>query len=167
MTPWINFFLLTGEAAATLVGLMFIAVTFGQKIMTKETAGIARDILSPTFFHFAHAFILASVAMIPSESVMPVTAASLVLATMRLIHVPKTIRQLKNAGQTGHIESSDWAFDVVVPAIIYGAFIVCGIATLIGAAWGMYGTTICILSMLILGILAAWDMLLWMATRIE
>jgi hypothetical protein len=47
-TAWQNFYLLVGTAAATLAGLMFIAVTFGSDLVTPETSAAARSFLDPT-----------------------------------------------------------------------------------------------------------------------
>jgi hypothetical protein len=37
MEKWNDFFFLCGSSAAGLTGLMFIAVTFGSKLVTKES----------------------------------------------------------------------------------------------------------------------------------
>jgi hypothetical protein len=39
--PWQTFYVLVGTAAATLVGLMFVAVTFGSSMIKPETSGTA------------------------------------------------------------------------------------------------------------------------------
>src|SRR5580692_9746483 len=63
---WQNFYLLVGTAAATLVGLMFVAVTFGSSLVTAETSPTARAFLDPTFTHFVQILFTACLVTIPS-----------------------------------------------------------------------------------------------------
>jgi len=164
---WSNFYILTGTAAATLIGLMFIALTFGAKLVTPETVGLTRWILSPIIYHFAHAFLLACLALVPDNAPLLVGAAAIITAVYRLIKIPILIKQLKKAEQDHHdIELSDWILDIVIPIILYAALTINGLALLNNLEWSQSGIAFSVVALLFLGFMSAWDMLIWMAMQI-
>src|SRR4051812_34857524 len=116
MELWSNFYLLIGTAAATLIGLMFIAITFGSKLIGQHTLVAARSILSPIIYHFTHAFILSCVALIPREGAFILSVVSLALGILRLVTLPGLAKQLSLTKKEGHeIELSDWVYGIVIP----------------------------------------------------
>jgi hypothetical protein len=50
---WHDFYTLTGSAAATLVGLMFVAVSISDGAFTRQHQMGIRAFLSPTVVHFS------------------------------------------------------------------------------------------------------------------
>jgi hypothetical protein len=49
---WDNFFMLAGTAAATLIGLLFVAITLGANVSTPAKTYGTRAFLTPTIFQF-------------------------------------------------------------------------------------------------------------------
>ena len=165
---WSNFYLLTGTAAATLIGLMFIAMTFGSKLITAETAGSAKSILSAIMNHFIHIFLLACMALVPQEGTMFFGIVALTLGALRLVRIPAIAAQLVNTKKQGHpIEVSDWVYSVILPTGIFLLFIVCGIALTQGSDWALNGIGFLAIGLLTLGIVSAWEMLVWMASAVS
>jgi hypothetical protein len=167
MAQWSNFYTLIGEAAATLTGLMFIAVTFGSKLVTPESVGLARAYLSPIFYHFIHGFFIACVALIPDISLTSFCKVVAAIAIIRLLMFPYTIKQLSKSKDKTQLETSDWILCIVIPSIVYVLFCVCSIAGIRETAWALYGVSALVLAVLILGVVTAWDNLIWMASRLE
>ena len=62
---WHDFFLLLGTASATLVGLMFIAVSIGASIFKEENRPALEVFLGPTVVHFAAALVFCILALVP------------------------------------------------------------------------------------------------------
>jgi hypothetical protein len=169
MGIWGSFFQLMGGAAATLIGLMFVAVTFGQKLVTPETERVARCLLGPIFFHFGHVLFLSCVALMPLANTSPFGISAAILAALRLANLPFLARLMQKVeNNTGEIETIDWIFAILLPAVFYVLCLLGGSALYLHAAeWGLYFINISLVGVLFLGILAAWDMLIWMAAKLE
>jgi len=58
LRQWHDFFSLSGAAAATLVGLMFVAASLGAGVFTNEHQIGIRSFLSPTVVHFSAVLLL-------------------------------------------------------------------------------------------------------------
>ena len=69
---WQNFYMLLGGASATLVGLMFIAISLGSGRWTAEDKPIVNvglsAFLSPTFIHFVYVLVTAVIVFVPTLS---------------------------------------------------------------------------------------------------
>src|SRR5437660_9871960 len=64
---WHDFDLLVGTAAATLVGLMFVAASIGASFYTEKNRAGVQTFISPTVVHFTSALILALLALAPTH----------------------------------------------------------------------------------------------------
>lgn len=168
MTEWANFYLCAGTAAATLIGLMFIAITFGARLVTDETLGLARSILSPILYHFGHALLISFASMIPRITVTALALTVLVTSIARACLLPRLYRELGRAShETKQIEKSDWLLSLVAPALLYLVFLVGGICELLGETWPEFAIAMGTAALIFLGAFNAWDMLLWMASKVR
>ena len=52
LKQWHDFYLLVGTAGATLLGLLFVAVSLGIGFLTEERQGATRTFMSPVVIHF-------------------------------------------------------------------------------------------------------------------
>ena len=163
--PWQNFYLLTGEAAATLVGLMFVAVTFGSSMVTEESAPLARAFLDPTLTHFVQVLFTACLLTIPNLDPRVLGAFLIVMAALRLSTTVRVYRQMRRATQRPEhdIELSDWLSGIVFPTLCYLVLAATGVAFLIRCAFAFDGLAIATLSTLVIGLYGSWEMLVWMA----
>ena len=64
---WSEFYLLIGTAGATLVALLFVAVSLGAGLLTQERAAATRAFFSPVVIHFAAVFAISAVALVPAH----------------------------------------------------------------------------------------------------
>ncbi len=67
LESWKDFYLLVGTAGATLLALLFVAVTLGTGVLTEERQEGTRTYMSPVVVHFASVFFLAAVALAPAH----------------------------------------------------------------------------------------------------
>ena len=65
---WHDFYMLVGTAAAALLALLFVAVSLGAGVLSRETSGPTRTYMSPVAFHFTAVLFVAAVALVPSHT---------------------------------------------------------------------------------------------------
>jgi hypothetical protein len=120
VTNWTEFYFMCGSAAAGLTGLMFIAVTFGARLITNEKLPYVEAFFSPISDHFMQVFILCAVALIPIAGAKTLGGAILITTVFRFAQLAGTYRLTKvAAGESEDIELSDWILGIYLPAVVY------------------------------------------------
>jgi hypothetical protein len=76
---WHEFYLLVGTAAATVLALLFVAVSLGAGYLTSQHQAPTRTFMSPVVIHFTSVFFVAAICLIPSHG--PVFFSALIAAT--------------------------------------------------------------------------------------
>ena len=65
LKEWHDFYVLIGTAGATLLALLFVAVSIGAGYLTEEHQAATRTFMSPVVVHFTSVFFLSAVALFP------------------------------------------------------------------------------------------------------
>jgi hypothetical protein len=165
---WSEFYFLCGSAAAGLTGLMFIAVTFGSRLITKEKLDYVEAFFSPICDHFIQAFLLSAVALIPIAGPKALGATTILTTAFRIGELARTYRLTKAASRESHdIETSDWVLGVILPAAVYVSLIATGVCFLLGNAAAPALFAISLLCLLVIALRRVWEMLLWIATKVD
>ena len=70
LAQWHEFYSLLGTAAATLIALLFVAVSIATSVLTPdpESRRNTSTYMSPVVFHYANLLFLSLIALIPAES---------------------------------------------------------------------------------------------------
>src|SRR5262245_61938146 len=76
---WHEFYLLLGTAGATLLALLFVAVSLGTGFLSNKDQRGTRTFMSPVVIHFTSVFFISAVCLVPSHG--PIFFATLVGAT--------------------------------------------------------------------------------------
>jgi len=66
LTPWHEFYGLLGTASATLVALMFVAVSVAVGLLSSERTTATRIYMSPIILHYASVLFVSLVALVPA-----------------------------------------------------------------------------------------------------
>jgi hypothetical protein len=69
---WDNFFIVAGTAAATIIGLLFVAITVGMGFPTSSIVHGTRGFLTPTLVRFGGVLFLSMAVLAPWPSVWPI-----------------------------------------------------------------------------------------------
>jgi hypothetical protein len=161
---WQSFYILTGTAAATLMGLMFVAVTFGAGLATPETAPAARAFLDPPFYHFAQVLLAACLMIVPTVTTTFAGVALIVLSLYRLAILVRVHRYMREASaKYNDLEISDWLSGIVVPLLCHVVLGASGGAFLARAPIAFDGVALATVAILALGLYGAWELILWLA----
>jgi hypothetical protein len=159
--PWVNFYLITGTAAATLTGLQFIVQTLLTSAeVTAATGGDHEEGIaafgSPTVVHLSLALIVSAVvcAPWPDERGVRISLGAIAIASL----VYSVIVLIRTRTQKVYRpEASDWAWHVVLPAMAYAALLVGAIALDTQQAWPEFAVAAATLLLICIGIHNAWD----------
>src|SRR5215831_17034023 len=65
---WQNFYFMVGGVAATLLGLMFVALSMGTHLVTDEVRQEVDAFTSPSIFYFVSVLVIACVMLVPTFS---------------------------------------------------------------------------------------------------
>jgi len=163
LASWHDFYLLVGTGAFTLIGLMFVAVTFGAHLINQKNMATARAFLDPTVVHFVQVLLIAGIELMPGmghELFGGLLGTVGVLSLIMLVGVHEGLRTA--ASQYNDLEISDWLSGFIVPLMVYLGFVGCGIAFWMGQ---MVFSVLAVLTIAILlnSIYCAWELILWFA----
>jgi len=65
---WHDFYVLVGTAGATLVALLFVAVSIGTGFLTEQRAAPTRAFYSPVVLHFTAVFFISAAGLVPAHT---------------------------------------------------------------------------------------------------
>ena len=165
MDSWWNFFYLCGSAAATLTGLMFIAVPLASGLIRKDNLALVNVFLSPLCIHFLHVFFLCCATAVPRANPSLTGAAAIVTALWPLSGMPKHCSVLRTEArrEEAEIDISDWALLVVLPIAIYVCLIAAGVGFFLGKSWAVPTLAASCIALLLVAARGAWDTLVTIA----
>ena len=163
IAAWHEFFTLLGTAAATLVGLLFVAASVGGRTWSRRAA--LRAFLSATVVHFASVLLVALNVMLPWRNPVLIGCAVGLIGLFGLAYCALIWRDSVRDGLISHVDLEDRTWYMVVPALCYLLLVGAGgllgerapvaCALLAGAATVLMFT----------GIRNAWDITVWIVTR--
>jgi len=161
---WQNFYLLVGTAAATLVGLMFVAVTFGSSVVTPESLVYARSFLDPTYAHFVQVLVTACLLTIPTMNA-PLLGAALIFISVfrgaRLFQIYAHMRQAQRLHND--LDLMDWLIGIALPLTCYVLLAGTGAAFIARLSFAFSTLALVTIAALMNGVHGAWELLVWMA----
>ena len=157
---WDNFYITTGAASASLIGLLFVVVTLGAGLSSSDAIIGARAFLTPTLVHFGSVLLLSLAALAPFASPWP-TAGILCLCGLSGLAYLTTVIAARRKIEFVALSWADWIPYGGVPALANACLIV-GAAGLVAeqsfAPTVIAGATTLFL---ICGVYGAWDLTLW------
>jgi hypothetical protein len=164
---WQSFYMLTGTAAATLTGLMFVAVTFGSSLVTKETAQSTRAFLDPTYMHFVQVLLTACLLSVPTLGRSVLGCVLIGVGAFRLVRLHWVFGGYRDAQrQHGDIELSDWVMSIVLPLLCHASLMAIGGGFILRKAAAPSALAVVTMVLLFIGIHGAWELFVWMALAV-
>jgi hypothetical protein len=163
---WQNFYILVGTAAATLIGLMFVAITFGASMMGKiENPDTTRAFIDPTLTHFVQVLLTSCFMLVPSFDPRVLGALLAAIAIFRVAALARVHRHMRAAHQRNNdLELSDWMQGIVIPLAMHVLLAACG-ALFIAGFNALPTLLLAIVTLVVLlnGIYGAWELVVWIA----
>ena len=165
LRDWRDFYALIGTAAATLVGLMFVAASIGASYFTVEREHGLQAFLTPTVLHFSAVVIACLIMIAPHSGPLSLGLSLFAGSLIGLGYAGRrwlAVRRRKYA-----LDLADTLWYLVGP--LTGYVVIAVAAALV--FWradphlGLDLLAIALGLLLLLGIRNAWDMTVWIAVR--
>jgi hypothetical protein len=159
---WENFFIVGASAGATLIGLLFVAISLGAGLSTPQGLDATRAFLTPTLILFAGVLFECMAVLPPWPSAWP---AGIILGLCGLtglvlqIHVILKQRKVDFASP----DWLDWTLFSLVPMLGYASLIVGAAGLIAEQSFAPYAIAGAITLLLLAGIYGAWSVTLWIA----
>jgi Co/Zn/Cd efflux system component len=163
LKEWHEFFLLVGTAGATLLALLFVAISLGAGILNDKGANATRAFFSPVVIHFSLVFFLSAIALVPKHNIIffatVVGASGVVGLAVSLFATVQLLRHDWTSYKQDHLAYG------LLPTVGYVALLVA--AALIWAE-NKYAPDVlasALLVLLLVNVRNAWDLTLSMVRR--
>lgn len=162
LAPWHEFFMLIGAASATLIGAMFVVVSLGVGILTRDRSVAIRAFLTSTVTHLSSALLGCALTLLPT---LDWTGLALAAGVAGIGGVAYSGWVLAGFRQHQGVVLSDWCWYAILPLVAYAALL--GVAA---TAWRAAPASLDLLAailafLLVAGIRNAWDMVVFLMLR--
>jgi hypothetical protein len=160
---WHDFFILLGTASATLVGLMFIAVSIGASIFKEENRAGIEVFLGPTVVHFTSVLVLCILAIVPSHGWRSLAGLAGLIGLAGFCFSSRVLFRLVRSRY--EIDHTDRTFYAILPALAYLVVIFAAALLYEQSEWGFVVAAGGLIALLVAAIRNAWDMMIWIALK--
>lgn len=165
LADWQNFYLLTGTAAATLMGLLFVAVSLGSNLPVAQIRASLRAFVTPILVAYFQVLLLACVALMPRLSPPLFAGAVTLLGLFNMVLVGQVLWRMRVIHRSARIERGHWLWHFALPFV--------GALLLLTAAYGFFNTVssaelelaVSQLLSLTTGLRNSWVLMIWLALR--
>jgi len=162
---WHDFYTLIGSASATLVGLMFVAVSISDGAFTHQHQMGIRAFLSPTVVHFSAILIVCLISTLPDETWKWCAFLLIISGSIGLGYCAWIWRRMVHHGFTGTIDAVDRFWYAQLPIVSYLMIIAAGIGLYRRLVWSLDLVAFALIALLLIGLRNSWDMTLWILDR--
>jgi hypothetical protein len=163
LQEWHEFYILLGTAGATLLALLFVAVSLGTGFLSSKDQQGTRTFMSPVVIHFTSVFFLSAVCLVPSHG--PVFFAVLIAGTA-IVGVAVSIVisvWVVRTEMTQYLP--DYFAYGLLPVGAYLALLVASIMIYLGRDYALEVLAGGLLVLAIVNVRNAWDLTLSMVRR--
>jgi hypothetical protein len=168
LQPWHDFFLLTGTAAATLLGLVFVAASIAATIPNEKLGDDKSRALwvLPLVWAFVRVLVVSAMGVVPGQTGTSFGYVLLVLGVLDLGRMVRTTLGLRDVHRSAErLSAGDWAWYVAYPFL--STLVVAPTGLALARGWPFPAQLLAggLLGHLVVGVRNAWELADWLATR--
>ena len=157
---WHDFYILVGTAGATLLALLFVAVSLGAGFLNEARAAATRTFYSPVIIHFASVFFISAIALVPAHRGIYFAALIGACAVVGFsVSLYVTVQLLRH--DWTHYKEDHLSY-ALLPAIAYLALLIAAAMIWAENALALDFLSAALLLLLLINIRNAWDLMLSM-----
>jgi hypothetical protein len=160
---WQNFYFMVGGVAATLLGLMFVALSMGTHLVTDEVRQEIDTFTSPSIFYFVSVLLLACVMLVPMISAVVLGMLLLLGGVSGLAWTAPRVRLLILAARKHQdFEVSDWLGQIILPGLTYPLILIAALCFVVNEPFVAFGGVwLATISLLVCAISNTWSLVIW------
>jgi len=162
---WQNFYMLTGAAAATLIGLLFVAISIGTNLPMNRVADALQTFVTPTLIYYFQVLVASCLAVTPLQSQFVFGGALAMLGCINIVLALKVFWRIRVIHTNDKIDFGHSIWHFLLPLAVGQLFT----ATAIGFFLDEPLATICFsitdLLCLTIGLHNTWTLTIWLALR--
>ena len=165
LREWESFYLLVGTAAATLIGLQFVAYSIavselkGSQAYEEET----RSYVTPTIYHFGVALVIALLTLAPSWSELLLAVVLALVGVVGLIALRPTGMIISDIVRRRPFGLMDFSSYVLGPLFAYLLLVLAGILMALDFSWSLDLVAITGVLLVGMGVRNSWNFVLWIS----
>lgn len=172
LRDWQSLYFLTGTAAATFIGLIFVAVSLGSRLVPGQERSI-QAFVTPTVAHFGLSLIFSILALVPTYTMLTLGLMLVgvglagvgycvsVTRQIKLHHMAQQEQQLPQQG----LNLNHLIWHLFVPVSSYLLIIGVGLGLLFEQGWLLNLLVVGMVGLLVTGLHNAYDLILWIARQ--
>jgi hypothetical protein len=155
LTPWQNFYVISGTSAGALTGLQFVVMALLAQSRTARMPEI-RAFGSPTVVHFCAALLISGIMSAPWPTLSGVETALAACGALGLIYGVTVVKRTKQ--QSGYKpDREDWFWYAALPLFAYAALLMAAILPASDHTMALFLIAAITLVLIFDGIHNAWD----------
>ena len=160
---WQNFYFMAGGAAATLLGLMFVALSMGTHLITDEVRQEIDTFTSPSIFYFVSVLLLACVMLYPMISAVVLGVLLLLGGVFGLVWTAPRVRLLILAARKHQdFGVADWLGQIILPGFTYPLILITGLCFVVNQPLVAFaGVWLATIWLLVCAIYNTWSLVVW------
>jgi len=155
---WSNFYYLIGSAAAGLIGLLFVVMTLTSGVDRSRALRGQALYMTPTIVHFSAVFTISAVTMAPGLGVQGAAVVFGMVALLGLACAGRALIGFRRPRLGNPPHWSDFWLYGGLPTALYLGLVVASAGVWARAAWATLALAGLLLTLLLLGIRNAWDL---------
>jgi hypothetical protein len=161
---WHDFYVLVGTASATLVGLMFVAVSIGTAIFNEDHSAAMAAFITPNVTHFAATLFACLLVTIPTHSWHTLGALLGAGALAGSIYCGGVVVQII-VNHRFKVDRIDRVFYALLPLVGYLLGLTAAVLLVMQAAASANLMAAAVMTLLLAAIRNAWDMMVWIVIK--
>lgn len=162
---WQNFYMLTGTAAATLTGLLFIAVSLGTNFSANQAKAYTRTFINPILLSYSQVLLLSCLAIMPLPGLSIYGILFIAMGCLNSYLALKICWRILVIHRDDNIDLSHWIWHVILPLLTGLTLGITAVGFLMATSWATLGLSITTLLFLTIGLRNTWVLTIWLLVR--
>ncbi len=169
LRDWQNFYMLTGTASATLIGLLFvgISISMGTNLSLRQVTTSLQTFVEPTLLYYVQALVVSCVAIMPLSNPLLLGGVLMGLASLDLFLTGRVAFRMLVLHRDEVLNAELWIWHTALPFLAGIVSIGTAIGLLIGLPFALMGVWMVDLLCLFIGLHNSWMLTVWLTHQRE
>jgi hypothetical protein len=160
---WQNFYILTGTASATLIGLLFVAISAGGYIPAQQAREYTRTFVNPILLVYAQVLFVSCLFLIPLQSTLLFSIVLSALGIFNLLLTGKVLWRIRVVHRDDtEIERNHFVWYTLLPIVVSLLLIGSAVGFFLAIPFTLLIIASVVLATLAVGLRNTWNLMLWL-----